>query len=36
MISFYESSARERINHLVDPNTFVEILPPSSKEQSPL
>ena len=35
MISFYESSARERINHLVDPNTFVEILPPSSKEQSP-
>jgi malonate decarboxylase beta subunit len=35
MISFYESNARERIDSLIDENSFEEILPSELKIQSP-
>ena len=35
MISFYESNAMGRIDCIVDKNSFIEILPPQEKIQSP-
>ncbi|MCW2286664.1 malonate decarboxylase beta subunit [Rhodoblastus acidophilus] len=35
MSSYYEASARERLQNLLDPGSFQEFLPPSARAQSP-